>query len=356
MIEKKIVAHDVRSALKTVKDLYGEDALIIDTRTRRSPREGSLQLEEEVEVRVMVPEDLAQPDPAAPPATDAANLENEVKRLEDLVLEIETQMSEMEAVGRHPLTESLRELGLSWEARQSIASDHSEEVPPFEQGDTAPALARLAKYLPCVEAMALTDLRGHHALLGLPGAGKSALARKLAATLSGEGVSVALISFAPAHAGERVRLQKESEDHGYEAVLAGDERALMEAVEFLAGRDLVILDLPAFEEGQVAMLERAEVLLNGAPLLRHLLLPADGFAAEPESALQAAHYLTISRADLSDPLRRALELGVKRAGLLSFLSTGGGEHGLSLANPERLLAGLERRHRKADAAEAGGGR
>jgi hypothetical protein len=354
MIEKKVVAPDVRAALKIVKELYGEDALIVDTSTRRSPREGSLQLEEEVEVRVMVADGLALPDPAEAPAATGASLENEVTRLEGLLLEIESQMAEVEAMGRHPLIDSLRELGLSWEARQAIAADHAEEVPPFEQGDPAPALARLADSLPCVEAMALTDLRGHHALLGLPGAGKSSLARKLAAVLAAEGARVALIAFAPAHAGERLLLERESERHGYEAVLAGDERALLEAVDFLSGRDLVILDMPAFNDGQPALLDRAEALLNGAPLLRHLLLPADGFAAESESALATAHYLAISRADLSDPLRRALELGTTRSGLLSFLSSG--EDELSLASPEGLLAGLARRHRKADAVEAGGGR
>ena len=93
MIEKKVVAPDVRSALRTVKELYGEDALIVDTRTRRSPREGSLQLEEEVEVRVMVADGLALPDPAASPSATGASLESEVTRLETLVLEIEAQMA-----------------------------------------------------------------------------------------------------------------------------------------------------------------------------------------------------------------------------------------------------------------------
>ena len=362
MTEKKVVAPDIRTALRSVKEQYGEDALILDTLTRRSPKEGSLRLEEEVEVRVLVPEgrreQAAAADTAAATAdTAASSLEEEVARLELLLEEFERQLGEIEAAERHPLAAFLRGIGLSPEAMVRIAADHAEEVPPFQQGEIEPALDRIAGMLPCVEAMEIADLRGHHAIMGRPGSGKSGIARKIAATLSRAGARVALIAYAPEHPGERLRLETEADQLGYEAVLAADPRGLLEAVEFLHGRDLVIIDMPAYEEGQVALLERAEALLEGAPLLRHLLLAADGHDGERREAMEAAHYLAISRADLADPLRRALEAGTAGTGLFSFLSERkGGEIDVTLATAGSLMTRIARAHRKAGAAEAGGGR
>lgn len=361
MTEHKVVAPDIRSALKSVKEEFGEDALILGTRTRRVPREGSLRLQEEVEVTVVAAADHGgRRQPAAAPGTgpeNCADLETEVARVEVIVEEIERQLASSEAATRHPLALPLRELGISPATWLAIAADHAEEVPPFEQADLSPALGRLAGFLPCVEAMALKDLRGHHALIGRPGAGRSVLARKLAATVAAEGCRVALVAFAPQHPGERIRLEADSGLQGYEAVLANDPQALLEAVEYLGGRDLVILDMPAFTRTQSALLHRVESLLGGAPLLRHLVVPADGHGIDAGGALAAAHYIAIARADLDDPLRLALDAGAAEAGMLSFIATGPGSEGsISLASPRVLLESIARGQEKADVAEAGGGR
>lgn len=361
MTEQLVVAPDMRSALKSVKEQFGEDALILDTRSRRLAKEGSLRLEEEIEVRVMVPDRDPGGRLIEAPAGDAGpvpgSLEAEIQRLESLVGEFERQIEAHESRGRYPLRPALRELGLSAEAVDLLAADHAEEIPPFEQEQRAPALARLRHWLPCVEAMDVADLRGHHALLGAPGAGRSALARRLATHCAEAGGAALLIACAPEHPGERHRLEAEAQAKGYEAVLAPDERALLEAIEFLRGRDLVILDLPAFTTEQQALLERVELALGDTPLLRHLVLPADAHRPHALVAAAAPHYLAISRADLAEPLRVALEAGSRGAGRLSFLTAGSGEESmLMLMEPTRLLSGLAKGAPRAEAAEAGGAR
>ena len=262
MTEHRIVARDMRSALKTVRARFGEDALILDSRTLRRPRPGSLRMDEEVEVRVALPGAPGEmgTGPSAP-----LRLEDEIARLEALLVDMEAQLDAAETPG-HPLRAALEALGILPATLQRLARDHADEVPPVDQAAETPALERIAAQLPCVESMALADLRGHHALLGAPGAGRSALATKLCAQAAAAGLRAAHLAVAPTHPGERLRLEAEAELHGHEAVLAPDGEALVDALRFLRDRDLVLIDLPGFAPGQIGLLEQAEARAELGPI------------------------------------------------------------------------------------------
>lgn len=332
--EQTVVARDLRSALRQVRERFGPDALILETRTRQRPVAGALRMAEEIEVRVALPGSLERAsEPTAPLAAELA-------RLESLLSVVEAELDDREN-SRYPLAAPLATLGLLPETLARLAADHAEEVPPVEQAKLGPALDRLAFALPCLEAMAVADLRGYHALLGAPGAGRSALAAKLCARAAAAGASAVHIALAPMHAGERHRLEALAIAGGHEAVLAPDAGALVEALRYLERRDLVIVDMPGFSLDQRALLERAAAQAGVPMLLRHAVLPADGWARFAPGLQEAAHYLAITRTDLADPLRIALDLTQAGAPLLSFVA-GGTALGssLELAQPAGLLAGL----------------
>ena len=134
--------------------------------------------------------------------------------------------------------------------------------------------------------------------------------------------------------------------------------ALVDALRFLRERDLVLIDLPGFAPGQIGLLEQAEARAELGPILRHAVLPADGRAVLAAELATGAHYLALTRGDLDDPLRLALDLTAGGRPLLSFVSSGADGHSpLALAGPEGLLAGLRGRLRGArGAAGAGAGR
>jgi hypothetical protein len=335
MTEQTVVARDLRSALRTVRQRFGDEALILETRTRRRPLAGSLRLADEVELRIGLPESGDEAAAGGAPRSLAGELE----RLEALIAELDTAISAPTPV--YPLAAPLGELGLLPATLARLAADHAEEVPPVDQERAEPALARIAAQLPCLEAMAVADLRGFHALLGSAGVGRSTLAMKLCARAAAAGAQAVHVAFAPAHQGERLRLEAEAMAAGHEAVLAPDASALADALRYLQRRDLVIVDLPAFQPEQLGLLERIAAQAGVPMLLRHAVLAADGWSQLDPSLREAAHYLAITRGDLADPLRLALDLTPAGTPLLSFVA-GGREAGtaLALAEPGALLAGL----------------
>ena len=348
MTEQTVVARDLRSALRTVRQRFGDEALILETRTRRRPLAGSLRLADEIELRVGLP------GPSDGPGRAERSLAAELERLERLIADMEAALTQPEPA--YPLAAALGELGVLPETLARLSADHADEVPPVDQERAEPALARLALALPCLEAMAAADLRGFHALLGAAGVGRSTLAMKLCAAAAANGTDAVHLAFAPAHPGERMRLEAEAMAAGHEVVLATDSAALGEAMRYLQRRDLVIVDMPAFQPDQLGLLERAAEAAGVPMLLRHALHAADGWARLAPGLGEAAHYLAITRADLADPLRLALDLTPGASPLLSFVA-GGREPGtpLALATPAALLAGLRASLRPARA-QAGVGR
>ncbi|MBN2169914.1 MAG: hypothetical protein JW819_01180 [Candidatus Krumholzibacteriota bacterium] len=358
MTKQIIVAPDVRTAMREVKERYGEDALILDTRTRRSRESGSLQGAREVEITV----GLAGPEAPA----RARSVADELDRLEALLAELEAREASLRAreatlgdgaapPAAYPLDEALEDCGVSAATRRRLAADHEMEVPPVDQADPGRARERLAAHIRCVEAMDLADLRGRHTLLGRPGAGRSTLALKLAARAARAGVDTLLIAHAPGHPGEAVRLERAAEAAGFAARLTADDEALLATLAGAGDRELVLVDLPPLAKDQWELLSRAEAVLAGEPLLRHLVVPADGGWRGLETAASRCDFLAISRADLGVPLAPCLDLAPAGDFTTTFVGSGPGmDGGLSLAQAPILLVDLERpRASQARRAEAG---
>ncbi|MCP4548767.1 MAG: hypothetical protein GY835_20095 [bacterium] len=364
MNKETIIAPDMQTGLRMVKARFGEEALILDSRIKRSRRRGSLKMGEEVEIIVGLDQGRSNPESLRADGSDKnynkpRPLAEEIIRLERMVDEMESQVESMDFQGfspeLYPLSEELTTAGLSPHALAMIRKDHAEEVPPVQQRNLEVALKRLERQVNCVEHMALGDLRGYHVLVGGPGVGKSTLGLKLAREAAAAGTSVVLVAYQPGHPGEQYRLDQCAQDYGFEAALAPDPDALMGATRYLVDRDLVLVDMPAIEDEHWPLLDEVERILKGDPLLRHLVVQANGGWTGMEAVARRCDFLAVSKADLGDPLIPALNLLSGNDRSLTFLSDGGQvDSGLELASAHRLLSELKRRSLKAEAAGAGG--
>ena len=355
--------------MKHIKERFGQDALILDTRTRLSRKPGSIELCEEVEVEIgldkrgktMAMREAAsvgrdRPMAAASPRAMA----EEIDRFEILVGALEQQAELLPGAQQNwPLRERFERLGLWPGVIAELSEEFGNSVPPANQNDPAVAISELRRQLRCVEDMEIGSLRGRHALLGPPGAGKSVLAAKLARAIAGHRGKAVLVSYAPEHPGERVRLEELAASGGFETVIAPDPDGLRSAINYLRDSDLIVVDMPPIAPGQLELLESIESTGQREPLLRHLVLAADGGWRRRENLLTGMDFLALSRCDLAEPLLPALELSAVGDFSLSFLSgSRETDRELKLAQPDEMLRVLSAepptRRLKADSAEAGG--
>jgi flagellar biosynthesis GTPase FlhF len=355
MTREKILADDMNEALREVKDRFGSDAYILETRTVRERIPGTMNSNKMVELTVSL---------AAPPKVDrkelpplhlgkdgrfideAPSLESELERLDTLLGELEVHEERLEDLDQHayPLAKELRDWGLFNSTVHRLTQDFEQEVPTVDQQNPQIALDRLSSTLRFVGKMKVNELRGIHALTGPAGSGKTSLALKLADRVSGSGARVALLAYGPRHAGEVARLEEASRRLGVEVALAEDENTLVGAIRHLLSRDLILLDMPPLEDAQWDLLEKVEDALHREPVFRHLVVAADAGWRDMEGAAGAADFLAITRADRDAALRPALDLLPLGEFNLGFVSSGAEtESSLEMADAENMVRPLEQR-------------
>jgi len=351
MIKEKIVAQDMNAALREVKERYGSEAYILESRTIRERIPGTMNTRKQVELTVSLQPPLTlRTDAGAPLLPDYSgrgfgelpSVEAEIRRIERIVEEIEER--ELAAAGGkagYPLLDLLREYGLFDETLDALIREFEDEVPQVEHGNEALAIERIQKRLRCVSKTRIRDLSGVHALLGPAGSGKSSLALKLAAHAASSGAKVVVLGYAPRHGGEVRRLEEASRYLGFEVALAEDANTLLGALRHLQSRDLMLLDMPPLEQGHWDVLTQVESGLRSEPIFRHMVLAADGGWRKMRDQVASADFLALTRADQDDALRPALDLLDHGSFNLGFISSGPDpDSPLDLANPVELMAPL----------------
>ncbi len=355
MTREKILANDMNEALREVKERFGSDAYILETRTIRERIPGTMNSDKKVELTVSLAAPSKVDRKELPPLhlgkdgrfiDEAPSLESELQRLDTLLAELEIQEERLENVDQHayPLAEELRDWGLFNSTVTRLTQDFEQEIPTVDQQNPQVALDRLASTLRFAGKMKVKELRGIHALTGPPGSGKTSLALKLADRVAGTGARVALLAFGPRHAGEIARLEEASTSLGLEVAMAEDENTLVGAIRHLLSRDLILLDMPPLEDTQWDLLEKVEDALHREPVFRHLVVAADAGWRDMEGAAGAADFLAVTRTDRDAAIRPALDLLPLGEFNLGFISAGAEtDSSLEMANAENMIRPLEQR-------------
>lgn len=280
-----ITAPSLATAHRRIRDRYGDDAVIISTRSITRRHELGLGHERGVEVVVQpsgTPGRQARATvPSFAPAADGGippELLQEIERIESLVEQVAAEYERGRAdegwLARDPAAGPLLAAGTSPATVRRL------------QARCAAALGRAARDGAEFRAWLATQLRasncgwegfyGCHAFLGDSGCGRSDLVLAAAARLQARGRRTLVMAALPSDPGHVHRLQETAAAGGYDAAVVNEARHLAEAEPHFASYDAVLVELPRLDDPSMAL---------GGPLHgwlaphggfhRHLVVAAD---------------------------------------------------------------------------------
>lgn len=320
-----IAAPSLQTAHRRIREQYGDEAVILSTRSVARRHELGLGQERGVEVTVQPPGGRtlrgAGPDlwaPSAPATTGELppELLREIERLENLVEQVSADYE--------------RALGdLAWMQRDPVAG-------PLVAAGASPAVVRrvLARFaaargqrthdLEALRTWLATQVRasncgwegfyGCHSFLGDSGCGRSDLVLAAAARLQALGRRTLVLAVLPSDPAYIHRLQEAAGADGFDAAIINEAHKLAEAETHLGSYDAVLVELPRLDHP--AMVPGGQLhawLAPNAGFHRHLVVPADRDLADLPDAVRLTRdwncdWLAITRLDMTRRTGKLLDL------------------------------------------------
>jgi flagellar biosynthesis GTPase FlhF len=358
---QRLRADDLPAALRQVRGIFGDDALIVATREVMVRGDDGLAPRKQVEVEVADPADTPAPsDPftqsyrdtssqssgALPESTstDSARTEPEalhsrLRRMEELSARVEGWTHDLDrgpdSADPYPLSMQLRASGCT-----ALTIDQLSESFAIANrgGEATPSAARrhLSKYLRATSALRFEQAEGEHWFLGRAGVGKTSLVLQLAGELRRAAKEVAIVSFAPQHDGDLRRLEMASQALGVPSMVVFDAEEMRQARSELGSIDVLLVDTPCYlsheltlDIPEVAQRHFVVPLSEDRAVLRDQLRGARGF--EPDT-------IAVTQMDLYPRPGRLVDIAVELGRPVSFLQgRSDGALRLRLARGESLL-------------------
>ena len=333
-----VSANTLKEAYAIVREDYGEDAIILGTRTVNQRQELGLGHERQVQVTIQMPGATVPASPlgrrGGPGALDRilaghsevseANksqaveqeIEREVNRIEELVSAIAEDHARLSKLRLplcdNPLAETLIENGATAEAVNTLLTRFITET-GSDVRDRPAAVSWLTENLRASNCT-WEDFYGCHAFLGESGSGRSDLVLTAAGILQNMGRRTLVLSLMPGNNGDIKRLQLEAALKGFDAAVIKKESQLASTEKHLAEYDVVLVDMPDLhhevmgEDGQVHAW-----LARNTSFHRHLLVPMDKDPRDMSSLNLASRswncdWLAVSRTDMTNRPAKMLDL------------------------------------------------
>lgn len=281
-----VSAPTLKGAYKLVKQEFGDDAVILGSRsvTRRQPL--GLGHEKVVEVMVQDPNSTQlgrrssfNMPAASTNSTGATQLEMsaEVERIEDLVATIAQQYDKLDLTAsitrNNPLAESLVSGGASVENVQKLLTRFTSETGQASNNRVA-ALAWLGENLKASNCD-WEGFYGCHAFMGPMGIGQTSLILTAAAHLQSLGRRTLVLNILPEDPGQIKQLQVEASRLGFDAAVIQKTSQLIRSEEHLSRYDVVLVDMPHLGHKEMAIGGSLHGWLSGNTTFhRHMLIPS----------------------------------------------------------------------------------
>lgn len=318
-----ITAPSLQTAHRRIRERFGDDAVILSTRSVARRHELGLGQKRGVEVTVQPPtrgRGVARPVlpsfTVTPDAAIAPDLLREIERIEALVEQVaagqERGRDDEAWLSRDPAAAPLLAAGVSPATVRRLLAR------------CAAALGRGVRDAAEMREWLTTQLRasncgwegfyGCHAFLGDSGCGRSDLVLAAAGRLQALGRRTLVLAALPSDPGHVHRLQDAAGDGGYDAAVVNEARHLPEAEPHFASYDAVLVELPRLDDPAMAL---------GGPLHawlaphtgfhRHLVIAADRDPADQRDLPSAVRdwncdWVAFSRLDRTSRPGKLLDL------------------------------------------------
>ena len=280
-----ISAPTLKGAYKLVKQQFGDEAIILGSRsvTKRQP----LGLGHEKVVEVMVQSPATFPTRAASlgipsqssvsPGTTQLEMVAEVERIEELVASIAQQYDKLDLgasiTRNNPLAESLLHGGAAAETIQKLLTRFTSETGQQANNRVA-ALAWLGENLKASNC-AWDGFYGCHAFMGPMGIGQTDMILIAAAHLQKLGRRTLVLNVFPEDNGQVKQLQVEASRLGFDAAVIQKPGQLMRSEEHLSRYDVVLVDMPHLGHQEMKPGGALHGWLSGNTTFhRHILVPS----------------------------------------------------------------------------------
>ncbi len=294
-----ISAPTLKGAYKLIKQQFGDEAVILGSRsvTRRQPL--GLGHEKLVEVMVQDPGGFSagQGQPGRVESKmitqEATKLEmvSEVERIEDLVATIAEQYDKLDLSAsitrNNPLAESFLEGGASAETVQKLLTRFTSETGK-PSNDRVGALAWLAENLKASNCD-WEGFYGCHAFMGPTGIGQTDFILKAAAHLQKLGRRTLVLNVLPEDNGQIKQLQVEASRFGFDAAVIQKPGQLLRSEEHLSRYDVVLVDMPHLGHSEMVFGGPLHGWLSGNTTFhRHMLIPSTQDPRDMKSVVSSA--------------------------------------------------------------------
>ncbi len=296
-----ISAPTLKGAYKLVKQQFGDDAVILGSRsvTKRQPL--GLGHEKVVEVMVQQPAQNSSGNrpvfkttgPAASATASQGEMIAEVERIEELVATIAQKYDKLDLTAsitrNNPLAESLISGGASASTVQKLLTRFTSETGQASNNRVA-ALSWLGENLRASNCQ-WEGFYGCHAFMGPMGIGQTDLILNAAAHLQTLGRRTLVLNVLPEDRGQIKRLQVEASQLGFDAAVIQKASQLMRSEEHLKRYDVVLVDMPHLSHQEMQTGGTLHSWLSGNTTFhRHMLIPATQDPRDMASVISSARH------------------------------------------------------------------